>query len=140
MSNINQNNFDNCFKMRLSNSDYWDLFICNDCGDGLNHAHIIETCLIIDIDVNNNDSLSGNSLCSLVDWSGATVYGTGVTLNDIGLTAIDNGFITYDCTASTNSDIFINTYTGSSLTLRSGDTKFCFTRVTGCFFSYLIFS
>ena len=124
--------------MRLSNSDYWDLFICNDCDDGLDHPSIIEACLIVDIDVNNPNSLSGDSLCSLVEWDGATVYGTGVTLNDIGLTGIDNGFITYDCTASTNSDIFINTYTGSSLTLISGDTKFCFTRVTGCTYNYPI--
>ena len=138
MSNINQNNFKNCFHMRLSNSDYWDLFICNDCDDGLDHPNIINTCLIVDIDVNNSNSLSGDSLCSLVSWSDAHIYGTGITLNDIGLTAIDNGFITYDCTASTNSNIFINTYTGSSLTLRSGDTKFCFTRVTGCTYNYPI--
>ena len=32
MSNINQNNFNNCMNLQLSNSDYWDLFICNDCG------------------------------------------------------------------------------------------------------------
>ena len=31
MSNINQNTFNKCMNLRLSNSDYWDLFICNDC-------------------------------------------------------------------------------------------------------------
>ena len=33
MSNIFQNGFDNCLTMRLSNSDYWDLFLCYDCKD-----------------------------------------------------------------------------------------------------------
>ena len=51
MSNINQNNFNNCFNLRLSNSDYWDLFLCTDCGCGLDHESILEACLIIDIDV-----------------------------------------------------------------------------------------
>ena len=139
MSNINQNNFNNCFKMRLSNSDYWDLFICNDCGDGLNHAAILSgSCLLIDIDVNNDNSLSGDSLCSLVSWSGATIPATGLTLNDIGLTGIDNGLITYNCTASTSGATFINVFTGSSLNISSGDTNLCFTRVTGCTYDYPI--
>ena len=42
MSNINQNNFNNCLNLRLSNSDYWDLFICNDCGCGLDHEFILD--------------------------------------------------------------------------------------------------
>jgi len=146
MSNINQNRFDNCFKLRLSNSDYWDIFLCNDCGCGLDHEHIIDACLIIDIDVNNDDCFfnSGETLCSLVGWSGDTCFErlslptSALTLNDIGLTGIDNGFITYDCSASTLSSTFIDTYTGSTLTLSSGDTKFCFTRVTGCTYDYPI--
>ena len=146
MSNINQNNFNNCFKMRLSNSDYWDLFICNDCGCGLDQPYILETCLIIDIDIDNDKCISGDSLCSLVAWTGdpacgVTTWtggntGTGITLNDIGLTGIDNGFIHYDCTASTTSNTFINTYTGSTLFISSADTKFCFTKVTGCTYDY----
>jgi hypothetical protein len=138
MSNINQNNFDNCLKMRLSNSDYWDLFICNDCRCSLDQPAILSgDCLIIDIDVNNPNSLTGDSLCSLVEWDGATIN-TPVNLRDIGLTAIDNGFITYDCTASTSSSSFLNVFTGSTLTLTSADTKFCFTRVTGCTYNYPI--
>ena len=138
MSNINQNNFNNCLRMRLSNSDYWDLFICNDCSCSLDQPAILSgACLIIDIDVNNPHSLSGDSLCSLVEWDGASVN-SPVILRDIGLTEIDNGFITYDCTASTTSNTFLNVFTGSSLTLTSADTTFCFTRVTGCTYNYPI--
>ena len=139
MSNINQNNFDNCFRMRLSNSDYWDLFICNDCRCSLDQPAILSgDCLIIDVDVNNPHSLTGDSLCSLVEWSGATLEGGELTLKDIGLTGIDNGFITYSCGTPTSGATFINTFTGSSLTLTSADTKFCFTRVTGCTYEYPI--
>ena len=142
MSNINQNNFNNCMNLRLSNSDYWDLFICNDCGCGLDHLHILEECLIIDIDINNDKCISGDSICSLVGWTGDTCWDklslptTGLTLHDIGLTGIDNGFISYDCSASTTGSSFIHTYTGSTLFISSADTNFCFTRVSGCTYDY----
>lgn len=142
MSNINQNNFNNCMNLQLSNSGYWDLFICNDCGCSLDHQEILDKCVIIDIDVDNNKCISGDSLCSLVGWTGDTCFEklslptSALTLNDIGLTGIDNGFISYDCNLPTTGSTFINTYTGSSLTITSADTKFCFTKVSGCTYTY----
>ena len=142
MSNINQNNFNNCLNLRLSNSDYWDLFICNDCGCGLDHEFILDECLIVDINIDVDECVTDKTLCSLVSWSGDTCFESlsipksGVTLNDIGLTGIDNGFITYDCNSSTTGSTFIDTYTGSSITISSADTKFCFTRVSGCTYDY----
>ena len=142
MSNINQNNFNNCLNLRLSNSDYWDLFICNDCGCGLDHEFILDECLIVDINIDVDECVTEKTLCSLVSWSGDTCFESlsipksGVTLNDIGLTGIDNGFITYDCNSSTTGSTFIDTYTGSSITISSADTKFCFTRVSGCTYDY----
>ena len=145
MSNINQNNFDNCLRMRLSNSDYWDLFLCNDCRCSLDQPLILSgDCLIIDIDVNNPHSLTGDSLCSLVEWDGDTCFErlsvptSTLTLHDIGLTGIDNGFVTYDCSASTSSLEFLDVFTGTTLVLTSADTRFCFTRVTGCTYNYPI--
>ena len=142
MSNINQNNFNNCMNLRLSNSDYWDLFICNDCGCGLDHEFILDSCVIVDIDIDVDKCISGDSLCSLVGWTGDTCFEklslptSALTLNDIGLTGIDNGFILYDCTGSTTGSTFIDTYTGSSLTITSADTNFCFTKVSGCTYDY----
>jgi len=142
MSNINQNNFNNCMNLRLSNSDYWDLFICNDCGCGLDHEFILDSCVIVDIDIDVDKCISGDSLCSLVGWTGDTCFEklslptSALTLNDIGLTGIDNGFIPYDCTGSTTGSTFIDTYTGSSLTITSADTNFCFTKVSGCTYDY----
>ena len=137
MSNIYQHNFDNCMKMRLSNSDYWDLFLCYDCEDAPNPDIILTgSCLLVNIDIDDDDSYSGDTVYNLVDWTGSTVYGSGVTLNDIGLTGIDNGFIEYDCTGSTSGSTFLSAFTGSTLFLSSGDTRFSMTRVSGCTYDY----
>ena len=139
MSNIYQHGFDNCLTMRLSNSEYWDLFLCYDCQDAPNPDIILTgSCLLINIDINDDNSYSGDTLYNLVDWTGSTVYGSGVTLNDIGLTGIDNGFINYECSASTSGSTFLSAFTGSTLFLSSGDTRFFMTRVSGCTYDYTI--
>jgi len=137
MGNIYQHNFNKC-DLRLSNSGYWDMFLAFDCrNNGLDHNLILSgDCLLIDIDINNDLSISGNSICSLVTWEGVTINGSGITLNDIGLTGIDNGFIEYPCSADTTGSTFLNVYTGSSMFISSADTTFCMTRVTGCTYDY----
>lgn len=139
MSNIYQHNFNN-YKLRLSNSDYWDHFISYDSkGNGLDHDTILSgDCLLINIDIDNTNSYSGDTLYNLKNWDGATVHGSGVTLYDIGLTGIDNGFIDLPCSADTSGTTFLNTYTGSTLFLSSGDTRFSMKRVTGCTYEYPI--
>ena len=119
-------------KMRLSNSDYWDLFLCYDCTDEQDNNQILDDCVLVDIDINNDNCFSGDTLYSLTTWTGATINGSGVTLNDIGLTGIDNGFIEYECSASTSGQTFLSAFTGSTLVLTSADTRFSMTRVTGC--------
>ena len=137
MSNIYQHNFNNCLDLRLSNSDYWDLFLCYDCQDGVNPNPILSgSCLLIDFDINDNNCWSGDTLYNLVNWSGSSINPSGVTLNDIGLTGIDNGFISYDCNTPTSGNTFLSTFTGSSLVLSSGDTRFFMKRVSGCTYDY----
>ena len=125
-------------KMTLSNSDYWDLFLCNNCTDEQNNNQILDDCILVDIDINNDNSFSGDTLYSLTTWTGATINGSGITLNDIGLAGIDNGFIEYDCTGSTSGQTFLSAFTGSTLVLTSADTRFSMTRVTGCTYEYPI--
>lgn len=52
-------------KMRLSNSDYWDLFLCYDCTDEQDNNQILDDCILVDIDINNDNSYSGDTLYSL---------------------------------------------------------------------------
>lgn len=139
MSNIYQHNFNNCFDLRLSNSDYWDLFLCYDCQDPIDPNPILSgSCLLINFDINDNNCWSGNTLYNLVDWTGATINPSGVTLNDIGLTGIDNGFISYNCDTPTSGNTFLSAFTGSSLVLTSGDTRFFMNGVSGCTYDYTI--
>jgi hypothetical protein len=125
-------------KMRLSNSDYWDLFLCYDCTDEQDNSQILQDCILVNIDISDDNTFSGNTLYSLTTWDGATINGSGITLNDIGLTGIDNGFISYDCNAPTSGQTFLSAFTGSSLVLTSADTRFSMTRVSGCTFDYPI--
>jgi hypothetical protein len=129
MSNIYQHNFNN-----------YKFFISYDSKGGvLDHNNILSgSCLLINIDIDNANSYSGNTLYNLKNWTGSTVQGSGVTLNDIGLTGIDNGFIDVSCSADTSGTTFINTYTGSTLFLSSGDTRYSMKRVTGCTYDYPI--
>lgn len=65
---------------------------------------------------------------SLTSWSKAT--NEGVLLKDIGLTGIDNGFITYRKDMISNQD-FLNILTGSTFEVDSADTRFFMSPVSG---------
>jgi hypothetical protein len=124
--------------MRLSNSDYWDLFLCYDCTDEQDNEEILSDCILVNIDITEDVCYSGNTLYSSTYWTGSTIQGSGVTLYDIGLTGIDNGLITYECGISTSGETFLSAFTGSTLFLSSGDSRFSMTRVTGCTYDYSI--
>lgn len=65
---------------------------------------------------------------SLSSWTGAT--NEGADLDDIGLTGIDNGFITFRKDAISNQD-FLNILTGSTYNIDSADTRFFLSPVSG---------
>ena len=100
MGNIKNFNF-NKLDLKLSNSDYWDFFLATDeyaappACSGLTSG----TCFVVWYDFNNtsiydSSATSATSIYSLVTWDDAV--NTGYTMNTIGLTGIDNGFITFD--------------------------------------------
>lgn len=70
----------------------------------------------------------GGVLFSSASWSGAV--SCGVTLYDIGLTAMDNGLIHFRKDRITNEQ-FIDLLTGSTYDIPSGDTRLFLTPVTG---------
>ena len=65
---------------------------------------------------------------SNVSWGGA--INNGALLKDIGLTGIDNGFITYRKDRISNQD-FLDILTGSTFEIDSADTRFFMTPVSG---------
>jgi hypothetical protein len=134
MSNLNNFNF-NKLDLRLSNSDYWDFFIANDdfFGNGVDLTS--PDCFVVHYDFNQlatyeNNSLSANTILSLVTWADAT--NTGYTFDTIGLTGIDNGLITFDKSLSdTSNQELLLALTGSTLLIPAGDNRLQMSKVTG---------
>lgn len=126
MSNIKNYYFNN-LDIKLTNSDYWDLFLCYDerlfdrntlyC-----NSIISGTSLISYFNFNNINCISGNSIYSLVCWDESILPTSGLSLCDIGLTGVDNGFV--------------QNLTGETLTITSGDCRLFLTRVSGQTYDY----
>jgi len=129
MSNIKNNNF-NKLDLRVSKSEYWDLLISKekDPSISLDGSTFYNDTLIANIELNENECVDGNTLRSISTWGDA--INTGVELDNIGFTGIDNGYILFDNNTIT-SDEFHNLVTGSSLNIASGDTRLFLTQISG---------
>jgi hypothetical protein len=114
--------------------DYWDFNLVTDkngvnisyatnCKDSCEY-NIISDGLVVWFDINNSGTtLNGDKLVSLIEWTGTTIEpNTGFTLNDWGLTSVDNGKST--CLS------------GETLTITSADTKLTLYPVSGYTISY----
>jgi hypothetical protein len=130
MANINNHNF-NKYDLRLSNSDYWDLFLTFDEFPVTPCTGVYSgSSLAVHYDFNNSSIFSGTTIYSLTTWDGAV--NSGVTMNDIGLTGIDNGLFTYNKVSGDTSNIsLVNILTGSTITLTPGDNRLILNPVTG---------
>ena len=89
-------------------------------------ADTSEECLAADF--SSFDIDEAGKIHSLTSWAGAT--NSGAKLDDIGLTGIDNGFITYRKDRISNQDFF-NILTGSTYEINSADTRFFLSPVSG---------
>lgn len=135
MGHINNYKYNN-LDLRLSNDEYYDLYLSNDeyYVDNLNNIVSGDT-LITEFDFNNqliyeDYGYSAQTIYSLSTWPNAV--NTGVTLDNIGLTGLDNGFIPYE----KNDDDYNNTglthsLTGTTLEISSGNTELILNPVTG---------
>ena len=121
--------FKNFDSINIVYSDYWDFNLANDrLGDCYGYAtnckdsckyDIIEDGLVVWFDINKSGTtIDGTSLTSLVEWSGRTITpSSGFTLNDWGLTGIDNGRV--------------SCLSGETLIITSASTKLVLYPVTG---------
>lgn len=120
--------------INLVYNEYWDFNLTTDrLGDYLPYAtnckdacsyDIVTDGLVTWFDINNsNTTVNGSSLTSLIQWSGTSIVpSTGFTLNDWGLTGVDNGRT--DCLS------------GKTLVITSADTKLILYPVTGYTITY----
>lgn len=124
MSNIKNYYFNN-LDILLTNSEYWDLFLCYDEKSNINdtcYGVLTGNSLVSQFDFNDSRCISGNTIYSLICWGGSTLPYSGLSLCDIGLTGVDNGFV--------------NNLTGETLTISSGDCRLYLTRVSGLTYVY----
>ena len=124
MSQNIKNNYVRYIDSKLYNKHYYDYMLfrgetVGDCGADIDSKMIA--------DFSTLDIVSA-SLYSTRTWSGATT--DDIVLKDIGLTGVDNGFIYYDKDRISNIE-FLKIYLESEYELKSGDTRFFMTPVTG---------
>ena len=103
--------------------EYYDFMLYKGESYGVD---VNEECLAADF--SSFDIDESGKIHSLTSWTGAT--NNGVVLNDIGLTGIDNGFITYRKDRISNQD-FLNILTGATYEIDSADTRFFLSPVSG---------
>lgn len=122
------NNYHRSIKLRPVFDQYYDFSLYN---GKIYTEENFDTKLAIDIDYN---SLKDKKLYSHSSWVDAT--NKGVTLYDIGLSAMDNGYISYRKDMISNQE-FLDLLTGSTLELKENDNNFYLTRITGNTMDYI---
>ena len=109
---------------KLYSAKYYDfmLYKGETAYQGLNDLSVMTIADFSDLNI-----VSG-ILYSTITWSGAT--NNGVEMNDIGLTGMDNGLISFKKDRITNEQ-FLELLINSRYTIESGDTRLFLTPVTG---------
>ena len=111
-------------KVKLYNANYYD-FMLHKGGTTAYDWDYLNSIAIADF---STIGIADRRIYSSVLWSGAT--NGGVELNDIGLTGVDNGFISFRKDEITNKE-FLDLYLNSKFEIESGDTRFFMTAVSG---------
>ena len=131
------NNNGKKLEVRLSDSEYYDLYLAKDerCLPETGIYGEDSDCLVVHYDFNNPKvyALSGTSnesIYSLTTWKDAT--NTGYTLDTIGLTGIDNGLVTFDKQSGDyNNDALFSALTDSTLVIPANENRLNMYKVTG---------
>lgn len=128
MGNILHNNRD-LFHFRLNKDEYWDFCLSND--NGLSNSSGLTTeCLIAYIDITNEACIGENELISLEDYIWEDAVSNGITLNYIGYTGVDNGYIFYEKDKISNKE-FYELFKHSTLEINENDYTLKLNRVKG---------
>ena len=127
--------------VRLSNNEYWDLFLANDDAPVVPNIITTGDCFVVHFDFNepaiySSGTTSANTISSLLYWTGAT--NTGYTFSTIGLTGIDNGLVPFQKDPLDPANLaLLSALTGTSLIIPSGDSRFHMNRVSGSTGEYI---
>jgi len=130
MSNILEHNR-NIFDFILNRENYWDFHLSTNYRTGGNLNEGLTThCLSSFIDFNNPECVFMDKAYSLSDYRWENAVNKGVTLNSIGYTGVDNGYVSFDKDSITNHE-FLRLFTNSSLSIEKDDLRFTLNKVNG---------
>lgn len=118
------------FKLKTSKSDYWDMHLYEPQGGGVIGDGLQEDCLSVYIDTTKDECVGENELVSSPEYTWEEAVNNGVELDNIGLTGIDNGLITYDKDTITEEE-FNDVYTNSKLVIDPDDMRLHLNAVNG---------
>ena len=135
MTNIN-NNKRTILDLKLKNDEYWDVMLSKDLLNSVSLKDIESQGLASFIDFSDSRCfLNNESIKSLLSWRNA--INEGVTLNNIGLTGIDNGFIKYRKDRISNKE-FLNLFLNSTFDIPQDDNCLFLTPVCSNTLAYHI--
>lgn len=132
MSNIYNHNR-TPFQFKLDRSQCWDFFLSIDemCWNGyMGDGELVEGCLSAYIDTDDPNCVSDGGLMSNSEFLWGDYVNNGLTLENIGFTGVDNGFIHYDKTRITNSE-FIELFTNSKYEISDDNMRLILNKVDG---------
>lgn len=130
MFNKNNKQFD----LKLSNSEYYDLYLnYDDLGFGLNNR-LSGDCFVVWYDFNNDNIFfeedNDKTIKSLVSWNNAV--NTGYNFETFGLVGLDNGQLLYDKDPlDVKNENLVNILTGVTLTIPPNETSLLLHKVSG---------
>lgn len=129
MSNILNHNR-NLIDFKLTNEDYWDFHLSQEMGYGGTVDGLTTECLSTYIDFNDPNCVSWDEVISKEDYIWENAVNDGILLDYIGVTGVDNGFITYQKDRITNKE-FLEIFLHSKYETEIGDKRLHLKKVNG---------
>lgn len=114
----------------LSGEDYWDFHLSEEMGYGGTLEGLATECLSSYIDFNDPDCIFWDDAFSKSDYIWKNAVNDGILLDYIGVTGVDNGFITYQKDRITNKE-FLDIFLHSSYETEQNDMRLHMRKVNG---------
>lgn len=129
MSNILNHNR-NLIDFKLTNEDYWDFHLSQEMGYGGTVDGLTTECLSAYIDFNDPNCVSWDEVISKEEYVWENAINDGILLDYIGVTGVDNGFITYQKDRITNKE-FLEIFLHSKYETEIDDKRLHLKKVNG---------
>lgn len=129
MSNILNHNR-NLIDFMLTDEDYWDFHLAQEVSYGGSLGGLSTECLSAYVDFNDPNCVLWDDVFSKEEYVWTDAINDGVLFDYIGVTGVDNGFISYEKDRITNKE-FLDLFLNSKYETESGDLRLHLRKVNG---------